>query len=74
MKAIKSVKEVFESDSVIITAIHQGHGTVRVDARTRFHKPDMDNFFSNWVTFEYANRLCKENKGYKITNYKNFKY
>ena len=71
MKAIKSVKQVFESDNVIITSVLQGkRNRVRIDARTRFHVPDLNNFFSEWVSLLYANRLSMERYGKKVTQLK----
>jgi hypothetical protein len=58
MKAIKSIKQVFESDNVILTKVLQGrNGIVRIDAKTRFRVPDMDNNFSEWCTEKYASKL-----------------
>ena len=74
MKAIKSVKQAIESDNVIVTKIIQGRGIVRIDARTRYHIADADNFFSKWVKLSYANRLYKEKTGKAITEHPNFKY
>lgn len=74
MKVIKSVKQAFESDNVIITKIMQGRGQVRIDARTRHHVADADNFFSQWVSFKYADRLCRERYGKPITQHRNFQY
>jgi len=75
MKAIKSVKQVFESDNVIITKIHQGlRKNVRVDARTRFHVSDSDNFFSEWVSIRYVNKLSMETYGKKVSQLSQFIY
>lgn len=74
MKAIKSVKQAFESDNVIITKIMQGRGIVRIDARTRHHIADADNFFSEWVSFKYADKLCREHYGKGITDHSKFQY
>lgn len=75
MKAIKSVKQCFESDNVIITKIIQGHnGMVRVDARTRYNVPDADNFFSRWVQVKYTDRLSMERYGKKTSNMNIFFY
>lgn len=73
-KAIKSVKQVFESGNVKITNIIQGCGQVRIDATTRFRVPDHDNFFSKWVSVEYANRLSVENFGKKVNELNAFRY
>jgi hypothetical protein len=75
MKAIKSVKEAFESDNVIITRISQGlRNNVRIDAKTRFHVADSDNLFSEWVSINYANRLAKEKYGKKVSELNSFVY
>lgn len=75
MKAIKSVKQAFESDNVIITKVLQGlNGMVRIDAKTRFHQADKDNFFSEWVTEKYANKLSIERFGKKVSELKAYEY
>ena len=75
MKVIKSVRQAIESDIVIITKVLQGfNGKVRIDARTRFHVADANNFFSEWVSFKYANRLYREKYGVSLTQHPNFKY
>jgi len=75
MKAIKNVKDAFENSSVIITSIMQGHNkTVRIDAKTRFYKPDMDNFFSKWCSEKYANRLAVDNYGKSLSEMRAYKY
>lgn len=67
MKAIKSIKQCFESDNVIITNILQGNnGVVRIDAKTRFRITGKDNFFSEWVSYKYADKLARENYGKKL--------
>lgn len=69
MKAIKSIKQAIESDNVIITNILQGNnGDVRIDAKTRFHVADADNFFSEWCSYKYANKLYKEKYGKELTD------
>lgn len=74
-KVIKSVKEAFESDNVIITKISQGNrSNVRIDARTRFHVADADNFFSEWVSFKYAEKLAKERYGKKLSELNAWSY
>lgn len=66
--AIKSVRHAFESDNVIITKIMQGYNNqVRIDAKTRHHIADKDNFFSKWVSYQYANKLALENYGKKLS-------
>ena len=75
MKAIKSIKQCFESDNVIITAIHQGSNkNVRIDAKTRNRVPDKDNFFSRWTTEKYANKLSLESYGKKVNEMNIYKY
>jgi hypothetical protein len=75
MRAIKSVKQAIESDNVIVTKILQGYnGTVRVDARTRHHVADADNFLSEWVSYKYAERLYREKTGKKLTDHPNWRY
>jgi len=77
MKAIKSVKQVFEDrgHNVIITKIMQGNGgSVRIDARTRHHVADADNSFSEWVSEKYANRLATENYGRKLSEFNSYTY
>ena len=67
MKAIKSIKQAIESDNVMITNIHQGRdGMVRVDSKTRFIVADADNFFSEWCSYRYANKLYKERYGKEL--------
>lgn len=59
-KAI-SVKEVIQSDNWIITKVLGGFdGLVRIDAKTRCHVADGQNFFSEWCLLKYANRLRRE--------------
>jgi hypothetical protein len=75
MKVIKSVKQAFENDDVIITKIIQGNrNNVRIDAKTRFHIADKENFFSEWVSLKYANRLALENYGKKVHQFKVFHF
>ena len=67
MKSIKSAKQVFESSNVIITKVMRGiNGVVRIDAKTRNWQADKDNFYSEWITLEYANKLCNENYGKNV--------
>lgn len=74
-KAINSVKEVFESDNIIITKISQGNrANVRIDAKTRFYKADHDNFFSKWVSLDYPNKLSVERYGKKVSELNSFRY
>ena len=77
MKAIKSVKQVFEDrgHSIIITNIMQGTSkSVRIDARTRHHVADADNSFSEWVSEKYANRLAIDNYGKKLSEFNSYTY
>lgn len=75
MKAIKSVKQAFEDQNVIITKIIQGNSkNVRIDAKTRFNVSDADNFFSEWVSIAYANKLSLERFGKKVNELKSFNY
>lgn len=74
-KAIKSIKEAFESDNAIITNIMQGlNGVVRVDAKTRFYEPDRNNRLSIWCTRAYANKLSRENHGKNIDELNVYSY
>ena len=53
-----SVKYIVENPNWIITKILQGYrGMIRVDARTRSYIADGVNFYSEWVTEKYFNRL-----------------
>jgi len=70
-----TIKEVFESNNWIITKIIQGYnGKVRIDAKTRFHVPDEDNFFSNWCSRDYAERLARDNYGKNVSDFSCYKY
>lgn len=69
-----TIKEVFESDNWIITKITQGYNnTVRIDAKTRNWIADENNFFSNWCSRDYAEKLARDNYG-KVINEFNYKY
>jgi hypothetical protein len=61
-----SAKEVLTSNGKwIITNVLQGYnGQIRINAKTRFHVPDEENFFSKWVSKAYANRI-RRNEGLK---------
>ena len=72
--AISGVRECFESDNVIITKIIQGHAYVRIDAKTRNHVADSDNFFSKWVSEAYAERLARENYGKSLSEFRTYQY
>jgi hypothetical protein len=55
-----------------ITKVMQGFGgRIRVDARRRSYEADGVNFFSEWCSRKYADRLRMEYFGTKlnITNY-----
>ena len=69
-----SLKEVFESDSWIITKISQGHSTHRIDARRRFPVADVSSFFSKWGSTTYLNRLASENYGKKLIDFRNYNH
>ena len=65
-----SAKEVLTSNGNkwIITNMLQGYnGQIRINAKTRFHVPDEENFFSKWVSKAYANRIRRE-EGLKPVN------
>lgn len=62
--AMKKVtfKMISECDNWIITKAKQGFGgKVRIDARTRFHVADGQNFYSEWLSITYVNRIRREN-------------
>jgi hypothetical protein len=74
-KSIKSAKQAFESNNVIITNIMQGrNGLVRIDARTRFNESGKDNLFSEWVSLSYANKLSMDRYGKKVNELNCFRY
>lgn len=68
-----TLKEVVTSHGGwIILKVKQGYkGRVRIDAHTRFHRADMPNFFSEWGTIQYINRVRREEglNPIKITEY-----
>jgi len=66
MKAIKNIKEAFEGNNIITKVMTGLNGKVRIDAKTRFHQADMDNFFSEWCTEKYADKLSKDRNGCKV--------
>ena len=66
MKVIRSLTQVFSDDNVVITKVYNGGNIVRIDARTRHHVADADNFFSRWYSVKYANKLSLEFRGEKI--------
>jgi L-cysteine desulfidase len=70
-----TIKEVFESDSWIITEIMQGHNNlVRVSAKRRFPKNNLSSFYNEWCTEKYANTLARENYGKNINDFGTYKY
>ena len=73
-KAIRSVKEAFEGNNIIIKILQGYNGVVLVDAKSRNWKPDMENFFSKWCTEKYADRLAMENYGKKVRDFRVYSY
>ena len=69
-----TIKDVFESDSWVITKIKQGRYHVRVDARRRFFNREKDNFFSEWVSISYADRLARDNYGMGVRHFSVYEY
>ena len=69
-------KSVFNTNNWIIYNILESlDGTrFRIDAITRFYKDDGVNFFSEWGSADYLNRLCRENYGKKIHQMSVFKW
>lgn len=69
-------KSVFNTHNwVIYNILESRDGTkFRIDAQTRFHQADGINFFSNWGSAEYLNRLCLESYGKKIHQMSVFKW
>lgn len=57
-----TAKEVLSSHGGwIIKKVMQGRGgKVRIDAQRRYHKADQSDFFSEWVSLSYANRIRRE--------------
>lgn len=56
----------------IITKVMQGYGgRIRIDAEARFHRADENNYFSEWYSLKYANRISREIRGknVEITSY-----
>jgi hypothetical protein len=47
---------------------------VRIDARTRNNEAHKDNFFSEWVSFNYVNNICKKIYDKPVTAMKSFEY
>lgn len=69
-----SLKKIFESDNWIITKIHNGLNSYRVDAKRRFHVPDESDFFSKWASIDYINRLAMKYYGKKANKFNSFRY
>jgi hypothetical protein len=69
-------KSVFKSENwIIYNVIESRDGKrFRIDAKTRFWVSDGENFFSNWGTADYLNRLCLENYGKKVNQMSVFKW
>ena len=64
MKKQVTLKEVILSDNWQITNAKQGFcGRCRIDAKTRHHVPDGTNYYSEWHSIDYVNKLRRE-KGY----------
>ena len=56
-----TLKEVVTSGNWIIAKVKQGYkGRVRIDAHSRFHRADESNYFSEWGTIQYINRVRRE--------------
>ena len=71
MKKKVTVKEMFENDNLIITKIMQGQkGKVRIDAKRRFHIADEPDFFSEWCSKIYADKLF----GKSVSEHRNWQY
>jgi predicted DNA-binding protein with PD1-like motif len=74
-RAIKSLKQVFQDQNIILIKVIQGIGKkVRIDARTRFHVPDKYNFYSEWHTISVVNKFCKDRYGKTVDKLNVFKY
>lgn len=71
-----TTKQIFGScgNTWIITRIIQGNRCVRIDARTKFYRAAEQNYFSKWVSVNYANRLSVKYFGKKISEMNNFQY
>jgi hypothetical protein len=74
MKA--NFKKVFKSENWIVTNVIESRDgkRFRIDAKTRFWVSDGENFFSNWGTADYLNRLCLERYGKKVNQLIVFKW
>lgn len=72
---MNTIKEIIVSDNWIITSILQGFDNkIRIDAKTRFYKPDSQNTFSKWCKKDYANRLTREYYGKNTQEFNCYKY
>jgi hypothetical protein len=74
-KAMPTAKKAFEIGK--ITKVMQGHNRkVRIDAVVRDYNshPDLDKYFSNWITEKYANKLCQEHYFKNVNEMKCYKY
>jgi hypothetical protein len=69
-----SIKQIFESDNWVITKIIQGRGSYRIDAKRRFPIADEKNFFSEWGSSGYVERLARNNYGKKPSDFSTFMY
>ena len=62
-----SVKSIIEDNYTwTITRVLQGsNGKVRIDAQKRFYDRSEGavNFFSKWVSYSYANKIYREERG-----------
>jgi len=66
MNAIKNMKEAFDGNNIITKVMQGRNGRIRIDAKSRFYIPDMNNFYSEWCTKKYADKLAKERYGCKV--------
>ena len=71
-----TIKEVIQGNEWNIKRVIKGssfhtRGRVRLDAQRRHHKPDAPDFFSEWTTLQYINRLRTEadKEPLQITHY-----
>lgn len=67
-------KDVVNGDW-IIKAAKQGRGKrVRITAQRRFHKADQPDFYQEWLTIDYVNRIRREAGLCKIQDSKAWEY
>lgn len=60
-------KDIATSGKWIVDKATQGcNNKVRIDAHTRFHEADGVNFYSEWLSLSYVNRIRRENGLCKI--------